>query len=50
VDEETDNEEGNEICVAKWVEKPGDKHIVSGTTLILIPLMSAIIFGDRYNR
>jgi hypothetical protein len=27
VDEEADNEEGNEICVAEWVEKPGDKPI-----------------------
>jgi hypothetical protein len=27
VDEEADDEEGNEICVAKWVEKPGDKPI-----------------------
>jgi hypothetical protein len=27
VDEETDDEEGNEICVAEWVEKPRDKPI-----------------------
>jgi hypothetical protein len=27
VDEEADNEEGNEICVAEWVEKPGDRPI-----------------------
>jgi hypothetical protein len=27
VDEESDNEEGNEICIAKWVEKPRDKPI-----------------------
>jgi hypothetical protein len=27
IDEEADDEEGNEICVAKWVEKPGDKPI-----------------------
>jgi hypothetical protein len=27
MDEEADNEEGNEICVAEWVEKPGDKPI-----------------------
>jgi hypothetical protein len=27
VDEEADDEEGNEIYVAKWVEKPGDKPI-----------------------
>jgi hypothetical protein len=27
VDEEADNEEGNEICVAEWVEKPNDKPI-----------------------
>jgi hypothetical protein len=27
VDEEADDEEGNEICVAEWVEKPGDKPI-----------------------
>jgi hypothetical protein len=25
MDEEADDEEGNEICVAEWVEKPGDK-------------------------
>jgi hypothetical protein len=25
MDEEADNEEGNEICVAEWVENPGDK-------------------------
>jgi hypothetical protein len=24
-DEEADNEEGNKICVAEWVEKPRDK-------------------------
>jgi hypothetical protein len=27
VDEEADDEEGNEICVAEWVEKPEDKPI-----------------------
>jgi hypothetical protein len=27
VDEEANDEEGNEICVAEWVEKPGDKPI-----------------------
>jgi hypothetical protein len=27
VDEEADDEEGNELCVAEWVEKPGDKPI-----------------------
>jgi hypothetical protein len=27
VDEEADDEEGNEICVAKWVEKSRDKPI-----------------------
>jgi hypothetical protein len=27
VDEEADNEEGNEICIAEWVEKPRDKPI-----------------------
>jgi hypothetical protein len=27
MDEEADEEEGNEICVAEWVEKPGDKPI-----------------------
>jgi hypothetical protein len=27
VDEETDDEEGDEICIAKWVEKPRDKPI-----------------------
>jgi hypothetical protein len=27
VDEEVDKDEGNEICVAEWVEKPGDKPI-----------------------
>jgi hypothetical protein len=27
VDEEADDEEGNEICVAKWVEKLRDKRI-----------------------
>jgi hypothetical protein len=27
VDEEADDEEGNEICVAEWVENPGDKPI-----------------------
>jgi hypothetical protein len=27
MDEEADDEEGNEICVAEWVEKPGDKPI-----------------------
>jgi hypothetical protein len=27
VNEEADDEEGNEICVAEWVEKPGDKPI-----------------------
>jgi hypothetical protein len=28
VDEEADDEEGNEICIAEWVEKPGDKPIL----------------------
>jgi hypothetical protein len=27
VDKEADDEEGNEICVAEWVEKLGDKPI-----------------------
>jgi hypothetical protein len=27
VDEEADEEEGKEVCVAEWVEKPGDKPI-----------------------
>jgi hypothetical protein len=27
MDEEADDEEGNEICVVEWVEKPGDKSI-----------------------
>jgi hypothetical protein len=27
VDEEADEVEGNEICVAEWFEKPGDKPI-----------------------
>jgi hypothetical protein len=27
MDEEADNEDSNEICVAEWVEKPGDKPI-----------------------
>jgi hypothetical protein len=27
VDDEVKDEEGNEICVAEWVEKPGDKPI-----------------------
>jgi hypothetical protein len=27
VDEEAYDEEGNEICVAEWVEEPGDKPI-----------------------
>jgi hypothetical protein len=27
LEEEADNEEGNEICVAEWVEKPRDKPI-----------------------
>jgi hypothetical protein len=27
MDEEEDDEEGNEICVADWVENPGDKPI-----------------------
>jgi hypothetical protein len=27
VDEEVDDEENNEICVAEWVEKPRDKPI-----------------------
>jgi hypothetical protein len=27
VDEEAGDDEGNEICVAEWVEKPGDKPI-----------------------
>jgi hypothetical protein len=28
MDEEADDEEGNEICVAEWVEKPRDKPIL----------------------
>jgi hypothetical protein len=27
LEDEHDDEEGNEICVAKWVEKPGGKPI-----------------------
>jgi hypothetical protein len=27
LEEEADDEEGNEICVTKWVEKPEDKPI-----------------------
>jgi hypothetical protein len=27
LEEEADDEEGNEICVAEWVEKPRDKSI-----------------------
>jgi hypothetical protein len=27
MDEEADDKEGNEICVAEWVKKPGDKPI-----------------------
>jgi hypothetical protein len=27
VDDEVEDEEGNEICIAEWVEKPGDKPI-----------------------
>jgi hypothetical protein len=27
LDDEVEDEEGNEICVAEWVEKPGDKPI-----------------------
>jgi hypothetical protein len=27
MDEEADDEEGNEICVAEWVENPRDKPI-----------------------
>jgi hypothetical protein len=27
LEEEADDEEGNEICVVEWVEKPGDKPI-----------------------
>jgi hypothetical protein len=27
MDEEADDEEGNEVCVAEWVEKPRDKPI-----------------------
>jgi hypothetical protein len=27
MDEEADDEEGNEICIAEWVEKHGDKPI-----------------------
>jgi hypothetical protein len=27
MDEEVDDEEGNEISIAKWDEKPGDKPI-----------------------
>jgi hypothetical protein len=29
LDEDADDEEGNEICVAEWVEKPRDKPISS---------------------
>jgi hypothetical protein len=29
LEEEANDEEGNEICVAEWVEKPGDKPISS---------------------
>jgi hypothetical protein len=28
MDEEVDDEEGNEICVAEWDENPGDKPIL----------------------
>jgi hypothetical protein len=28
MDEEADDEEGNEICIAEWVENPGDKPIM----------------------
>jgi hypothetical protein len=28
VDQEANDEEGNEICVAEWVEKPGDNPIL----------------------
>jgi hypothetical protein len=28
VDDEVEDEEGNKICVAEWVEKPGDKPIL----------------------
>jgi hypothetical protein len=28
VDEEANDEEGNGICIAEWIEKPGDKPIV----------------------
>jgi hypothetical protein len=28
MDEEADDEECNEICVAEWVENPGDKPIL----------------------
>jgi hypothetical protein len=27
MDEEADDEEGYEICIAEWVKKPGDKPI-----------------------
>jgi hypothetical protein len=27
IDDEVEDEKGNEICVAEWVEKPGDKPI-----------------------
>jgi hypothetical protein len=27
IDDEVEDEEGNEICVAEWVEKPEDKPI-----------------------
>jgi hypothetical protein len=27
MDEEADDEEGNQICIAKWIEKPKDKSI-----------------------
>jgi hypothetical protein len=29
LDEEANDEEGNEICVAEWVERPNDKPISS---------------------
>jgi hypothetical protein len=28
IDEEANDEEGNEICIAEWVENPGDKPIL----------------------
>jgi hypothetical protein len=104
MDEEADDKEDNEICVAEWVEKPRDKpiscyflnpnggrreemryifdvskcdhlfdlllrggvirltkgHVIPSAHVLakkiycmwhlLIPLMNAIIFGDRYSQ